>query len=135
MGVLKNLEAEFDSEIVDEFVDHYEMMADVMEMLVLSLSRPDQVADSVEQLFRIMHNIKSASGFLQIIVMNKLSTFVENHLEILRAEPKSLSEESVSWFLRINDQYQVWLEDIQHDRSDWTRLDREILNVPSELEK
>jgi len=40
MGVKSYLDANFDFEIVDEFLDHYSMMVDSMEMMIIDLSKP-----------------------------------------------------------------------------------------------
>ena len=39
MGIRSDLDANFDFEIVDEFFDHYSMMIDSMEVMILDLSK------------------------------------------------------------------------------------------------
>ena len=41
MGAKSDLEANFDFDIVDEFLDHYTLMVDSMELLILDLTKPD----------------------------------------------------------------------------------------------
>ena len=66
MGIRSVLEANFDFEIIDEFLDHYAMMTEIMEPLMVDLGNAERHHRSIEELFRIFHNIKSASGYLQI---------------------------------------------------------------------
>jgi len=40
MGVRSDLEASFDFDIVDEFFDHYTMMVESMEVMIIDLSKP-----------------------------------------------------------------------------------------------
>jgi len=61
MGLLKSLEIDYSYDIAEEFLSHYALMCDLMEPLIISLSRPDRYAGSINELFRIFHNIKSYS--------------------------------------------------------------------------
>ncbi|OHE15413.1 MAG: chemotaxis protein CheA, partial [Sulfurimonas sp. RIFOXYB2_FULL_37_5] len=91
MGVKSDLYANFDFEIVDEFLDHYSMMVESMDIMILDLSKPDMYNQSINELFRVFHNIKSASGYLNITKMAKLSAFVEDILEQIRTNHTSVN--------------------------------------------
>ena len=95
MGIRSDLDANFDYEIVDEFLDHYSMMVDSMEVMIIDLSKPNMYKRSTDELFRVFHNIKSASGYLKIVPMNKLASFVEDALEELRKRNTPVSKETV----------------------------------------
>jgi len=133
MGVRSELDANFDFEIVDEFLDHFTMMVESMEVMITDLEKPSKYKRSVDELFRVFHNIKSASGYLKIIPMSKLSAFVEDALEELRGTEELASGEVVSWLLAISDMYAQWLEDLRAD-SDLTHIKFELLKLPP-LEK
>ncbi len=129
MGVRRNLEENFDFEIIDEFLDHYAMMIDVMEMLIVDLQSPERYSRSVDELFRIFHNIKSASGFLQLEPMNRLSTFVEDVLEQMRNIDGPANDEVINWFLEINDFYLRWQDDLKLD-NELTKIRFSLLKSP-----
>ncbi|OIP53955.1 MAG: chemotaxis protein CheA [Helicobacteraceae bacterium CG2_30_36_10] len=133
MGVRSDLEANFDFDLIDEFLDHYSMMVESMEIMVLDLAKPNEYERSVNELFRVFHNIKSASGFLKILPMAKLSTFVENELEELRAKNKPISEETITWLLEISDMYSQWQEDLRLD-NELSKIKYSLLKIP-DLEK
>ena len=116
MGIRSELEASFDFEIIDEFLDHFSLMVDSMEIMILDLNKEDMYKRSVSELFRVFHNIKSASGYLQIESMNKLASFVEDALEILRARDTRVSQEIIDWLLEINDMFSTWYDDLRQDR-------------------
>ena len=101
MGIRSDLDSNFDYEIVDEFLDHYSIMVDCMEVMIIDLSKPNMFEQSINELFRVFHNIKSASGFLKIEPMAKLSTFVEDALEQLRTYPGPANDEVINWLLEI----------------------------------
>ncbi|MEA3523742.1 MAG: Hpt domain-containing protein [Campylobacterota bacterium] len=129
MGVRRDLEENFDFEIIDEFLDHYAMMIDVMEMLIMDLQSADRYKRSVDELFRIFHNIKSASGFLQLEPMTRLSTFVEDILEEMRLLDTPVNDEVINWMLEINDFYMTWQDDLKFDNQ-LTKINFSLLKSP-----
>ncbi len=133
MGLRSDLDANFDFEIVDEFLDHYSIMVDSMEVMILDLSKPNMYERSVNELFRVFHNIKSASGFLQIQPMTKLAAFVEDALEELRKTDKPVNEETISWLLNISDMFASWQDDLRLD-NEITHIKFSLLKLP-DLEK
>ena len=133
MGVRSDLESNFDYEVVDEFLDHYSIMVDSMEVMIIDLSKPNMFDQSINELFRVFHNIKSASGFLQIEQMSKLSAFVEDSLEQIRTSHESVNEETVNWLLSISDMYAKWNDDLRLD-NELTHIKYSLLKLP-DLEK
>ncbi len=133
MGIRSDLDANFDFEIVDEFLDHYSIMVDSMEVMILDLSKPNMYERSVNELFRVFHNIKSASGFLQIQPMTKLAGFVEDALEELRSTNKPVNDETISWLLNISDMFASWQDDLRLD-NELTHIKFSLLKLP-DLEK
>jgi len=133
MGVRSDLDANFDFEIVDEFLDHYSMMVDSMEVMIIDLSKPNMYKRSTDELFRVFHNIKSASGYLKIVPMNKLASFVEDALEELRKRDTPISKETVDWLLEISDMFAAWHDDLKLD-NELTHVKFSLLKLP-DLEK
>ncbi|QFR48537.1 chemotaxis protein CheA [Sulfurimonas lithotrophica] len=129
MGIRSHLDSNFDYEVVDEFYDHYTMMVESMEVMIIDLSKPNTYKRSIDELFRVFHNIKSASGFLEIEPMRRLSTFVEEVLEELRQKDKPISEETLNWLLQISDIFADWQEDIKND-NELTRVKYSLLKIP-----
>ena len=133
MGIRSDLDTSFDFEIVDEFLDHYSMMVESMEVMIIDLSKPNMYKRSVDELFRVFHNIKSASGYLKIVPMQRLSTLVEDELEELRVLEKPISEETVDWLLRISDMFAQWKDDFKLDNP-LSKINYSLLKIP-DLEK
>lgn len=129
MGIRRELEENFDFEVVDEFLDHYAMMIEVMEGLIIDLGSEQRYNRSLEELFRIFHNIKSASGFLQMEPMIRLSTFVEDALEQLRSYPGPANDDVVSWLLQINDIFLQWQDDFKLD-AEMTKIQFSLIKLP-----
>jgi chemotaxis protein histidine kinase CheA len=133
MGVRSDLDANFDFEIVDEFLDHYAMMVESMEVMILDLNKPNSYQRSVNELFRVFHNIKSASAFLKIIPMSRLAAFVEDELEILRNTETPINEETITWLLNISDMFAAWQDDLKLDNK-LSKINYSLLKIP-DMEK
>jgi two-component system chemotaxis sensor kinase CheA len=133
MGIKSDLEANFDFEIVDEFLDHYTMMVESMEIMILDLQKPNMYERSVNELFRVFHNIKSASAYLKIVTMNKLAAFVEDELEVLRNKKPPISQETIDWLLNISDMFAMWQDDLKMDNK-LSKIKYSLLKIP-DLEK
>jgi two-component system chemotaxis sensor kinase CheA len=133
MGVRSDLDSNFDYEIVDEFLDHYSMMVEYMEVMILDLKKPNMFEQSINELFRVFHNIKSASSFLKITQMSRLAAFVEEALEQIRMKHESVNEETINWLLEISDMFAAWKDDLKLD-NELTRIKYSLLKLP-DLEK
>lgn len=129
MGIRSDLDSSFDYEIVDEFLDHYSIMVDSMEVMILDLAKPQMYQQSINELFRVFHNIKSASGFLKIAPMAKLATFVEETLQEARLNHTKVNEETLNWLLEISDMFATWKEDLKSDRP-LTHIKYSLLKLP-----
>jgi len=105
------------------------MMVESMEVMIIDLSKPVGYKRSVDELFRVFHNIKSASGYLKIEPMNRLSTFVEEVLEELRQKDKPISENTVNWLLEISDIFARWKDDLSQDNQ-LSKVRYSLLKIP-----
>ena len=130
MGIYSDLERDFDFDIVDEFFSHYSIMCESAESLVMNLRDESSYKDSLEQLFRIFHNIKSATGYLQITVINNIVSLVEEFLDDCREQKGPANEEFIAWFFVVIDQLIVFKEDLEKDRDHLSPINKEILKLP-----
>ncbi len=133
MGIRSDLEANFDFEIIDEFLDHYAMMVEIMEPLIIDLGIAERSHRSIEELFRIFHNIKSASGYLQMEPVVRLATFVEDALEQLRTRDTVVNDETVTWLISVADMFMQWQEDFKMD-NELSKIHFSLLILP-DMEK
>ncbi|MEA2099867.1 MAG: Hpt domain-containing protein [Campylobacterota bacterium] len=129
MGIRSHIEENYDFDIVDEFLDHYNLMSESMETIVINISDEDMRERSIDELFRIIHNIKSASAYLEIISMNRLAALVEDELEDLRNLHKPVSQEAIDWLIRISDMFATWNDDLKQD-NELSRVTYSLLKLP-----
>lgn len=134
MGITDQAHKDFDFEIVDEFLDHFEVMKDAMQPAILALETLSEYPRKIDELFRIFHNLKSASAFLRFDAMHRLSGFVENSLDYARQEAGPASEKYIDWLLKVADQYDLWFVDIVNNRDRFTALNFQIFDTPHFVE-
>ncbi|QKG29779.1 MULTISPECIES: phosphorelay protein [unclassified Campylobacter] len=134
MGILKNLEIDYSYDIVEEFLTHYSMMCELMEPLIIDLAREDRYKSSIEELFRIFHNIKSATSFMKIDPILKLTTLSEEICSEARDLRGPANDEFVDWLLVVSDQFSKYREDIEVDAEFFSVLNPMIVKIPSRLD-
>ncbi|MCH9813628.1 MAG: Hpt domain-containing protein [Epsilonproteobacteria bacterium] len=131
MGIFANLEKEFDYAIVEEFFSHYSFMLDALERLIIGLEHKEQYKSNINEIFRIFHNIKSATGYLKLEPINKLVTLGEEVLEECRHLDGRASDTLINWLLRLSDQLQRYKKDLENDSSELSQTDHNIIKVPT----
>jgi len=131
MGVFARIEAEFEYEIVEEFFSHFSFMTERMENLIIGLKDESKYKNNINELFRIFHNIKSATGYLKIEPINKLVTLAEEILEECRLVDGKGSEMLINWLILVSDQLRQYKEDLESDRETFSTLNHLIIKVPT----
>ncbi len=135
MGIRTKLFDEYDYDIVEDFILHYSVMTYQMENLIIYLSKADQYKDNIGELFRIVHNIKSAALFLKIEPISKLAILTEEVLEGARELNGPANDDFIDWLLSVKDQFSKYNADIENDNDDFSELDSNIIKIPTNIEK
>ena len=126
MGVQDYLYNEFDSEIVEEFLMMLDIMEDNLDLVIEGLYTDYE--NNINELFRMFHNLKSATGFLKLDRINKFSHFVENILERARKKSKP-SENLINWLFDVADQFHTWYKNINKNE-ELAPLNPKVLKIP-----
>ena len=121
----KVLEENFDYEILDEFMDHFAMAAESIEILTINLEKAEYYKRNIDELFRIFHNIKSATAYLKINIINDFAIEVEDLLDKMRDQEGPAKAEIVDWLLLCDDQMNEWNINL--------RLDEELVPLKDAL--
>jgi len=135
MGLFRQLEVDFDLEIVEDFISHYAIMCENMEPLIIGLGDADLYEDNVGELFRIFHNLKSAAGFLKLEPLMKLSTLCEDVAEEARILKGPATDDFIDWLLLISDQFEKYRINIENDDAHFGVFEPLIIKIPIHLEK
>ena len=135
MGIKQDLLDNYDFDIVDEFIVHYSIMTYQMENLIIYSSKKDEYKNNIEELFRIAHNIKSATGFLKLEPILKLAILLEEVLEEARELQGPANDDFIDWLLAVKDQFERYKVDLENDAEEFSELDPNIIKIPTNLEK
>ncbi len=135
MGLLSQLEVDYDLDIVEDFISHYGVMCEIMEPLIIGLGNKDEYENNIRELFRIFHNLKSAAGFLKLDPIIKLATLSEDIAEEARIIEGPATDEFIDWLLLVSDQFAKYKEDIENDAEHFTVLNPLIIKVPIHLQR
>lgn len=135
LGLLGQLELEFDFDIVDDFMTHFNIFCDSLEPVIIALEDEVKYSEKINELFRMFHNMKSASGFLKINQFVNICKIVEDVLEEARAMSGPASDELIDWLLLITDQFIIYKIDFNENNSYLSALNPKIIKIPERLNK
>jgi len=130
LGILDKLEVDFEYDLIDEFVGHFGFMCDSLEELCLGLEKPEKYENDVQELFRIFHNIKSATSYFKLEPMIKLATLVEDILEEARVKKGPATQEFIDWLLVVSDQLGKWRADLEQNKEQLTPFNHMLVRIP-----
>lgn len=134
MGMLKTIEIDFPSDLVEDFLSHYGLMCELMEPLIIQLEKKELYIDSVNELFRIFHNIKSSASYMKLNTISKLATMCEDVMEEARILKGPANSEFTDWLLIASDQFAAFLDDINTDKEYFSILNPKIIAIPTKLD-
>ncbi len=105
-----------DDELLADFmVEANEHLADIEnQFLAIESSGADVDVDLVNEVFRGVHSIKGAAGFLGMKVVNDLAHSLENILNMMRNLELTPTSEIIDTMLKAADQLQGLIDDIQN---------------------
>ncbi|MBT0879247.1 MULTISPECIES: Hpt domain-containing protein [unclassified Campylobacter] len=135
LGLLGQLELEFDFDIVDDFMTHFNIFCDSLEPVIIALEDEDKYKNKVNELFRMFHNMKSASGFLKINQFVNICKIVEDVLDEARDMRGPASDELVDWLLFVTDQFMIYKRDFNDNNPYLSALNPKIIHLPQRLNK
>lgn len=103
-----------DQEILDEFVvESLEHLADIeSQLLTIEAAGADVDVDLVNTVFRGVHSIKGAAGFLGLPRINELAHCLENVLNLMREEKLTPTSTIVDGLLSASDTLQAMVADV-----------------------
>jgi chemotaxis protein histidine kinase CheA len=122
VGVKDYLYSEFDSEIVDEFLSFLDVIEDNLDILLEELENNPEV---VNDLFRMFHNLKSATAFLKLTRISNYAHLIEDILDKVRGKDK-IPKEVIDWLYDATAQIHKWYEEIDKNK-ELSKADMSIL--------
>jgi chemotaxis protein histidine kinase CheA len=122
MGVKDYLYSEFDSAIVDEFLMLLDTIEDNLDLLLEELENNPEV---VNELFRMFHNLKSATAYLKLTRISNYAHLIEDILDKVRGKDK-IPKDVIDWLFDATAQIHKWYEEIDKNK-ELSKADMSIL--------
>jgi two-component system chemotaxis sensor kinase CheA len=130
MGVQTYIRSEFDDEIVEEFLMLLDMIEDNIDLVIEALKSSPEV---IHDLFRMFHNLKSATGFLKLRRIHNFAHFVESALEEYR-NGREIDDDIIDWLFKVANQFHTWYQNIDNDE-DLAPIDPDIIKSYAKIVK
>lgn len=102
-------------EILEAFLGDARDLLEQISTLSLTLERNTQDKETINGLFRAVHNLKGASGFLDAQPLTEAVHAAEDLLGAVRDGEHALSANDMDLLLETMDQVSTWLDEIEQD--------------------
>lgn len=118
----------FDFEIFEMFKDQCYAQLPTMEAKILGLNNKEGYADRVNDLFRMFHNYKSTSEYLGLDTIATVVGKTEDVLGGLRNLEQLNDDGIVEWLLKIKDQFETWVDEMDLGVQSFSQCDPKLLD-------
>lgn len=138
MGLLTELEAKYDFDVIDDFMTHFGVMSLSLDPLIVGLSNSQKFEQSVSEILRIFTNLRSASNFLKLEPIARLMGLCLNLCESLNESKKpgcTASDELIDWLLLAADQIEIYRKNLENDDVYFGIINPNLIKTPMELIK
>lgn len=133
MGLINTLEENYDIELIEEFVEHIGFMCASLDILILGLEREEHYEANIQELFRVFHNIKSASLYFKLTTMAKLSELIEDVLEEARQDKGVATQDFIDWMLLVSDQFNKWKNNLELNMEELSPYNPKLIRIPKNI--
>ena len=123
------MEEEYDWDIYEIFKEQLDIQLPQIEAHILALSSEEDLAESLDELFRFFHTYKASSAYLELTPLHKLVSKAETVLGSLREEKKLVSESIIEWLLKVNDQMYRYSDEMEKKETLLSPIPSEILSA------
>ncbi|MBW2154873.1 MAG: Hpt domain-containing protein [Deltaproteobacteria bacterium] len=109
---MTEIPSEFDTSIILEFIAESLEHLEGIDQQLMEYEKNPENTELINSIFRAIHSIKGASGFLQFDDINQLSHRMETLLDQLRKKERDLSQETMDLLLQCCDMLKLLVEEI-----------------------
>ncbi|MDX1950453.1 MAG: hybrid sensor histidine kinase/response regulator [Rickettsiales bacterium] len=102
-------------DLLQEFLEETNEALQKLELQFIELEKTGGDADSVNNIFRVMHTIKGTSGFLAFKKLEKVAHSAENIMDKVRSNKLSVNQTLISLVLEAGDAVKSIVENLGND--------------------
>ncbi|MCX2683256.1 histidine phosphotransferase [Campylobacter sp. MIT 21-1685] len=132
MGILTQLECEYDIDDVEKFLEFFRKMCDSFEPLIIKLgANALKYKEAVNELENLIHNTAWAARRLHLNEITDFCVFCEEMMIQAKRFEGPASEEFTDWMLLVSDQFEKYCRSYENDSSVLAAFNPLIVNVPN----
>lgn len=115
------------NDMISEFLVECSENLEEFEVNLLELEKTPEKAELVDSMFRMVHSIKGASGFLAFSNLETLTHKAENVLGLIRDDKGSVSSDLISTFLEVCDAVKDMFQSIEDQGNDGDKSHEDLI--------
>jgi len=119
---------DIDQDLFDMFKRQYDKQLLTIQDSIDDLKSIETYETSVNSLFRVFHNYKSSTSYMELETIKELVVAVENTLESIRRDKGPAQSDIIEWLYKVNDQLIIWQEEMQENKQTFSKVAEGILH-------
>jgi len=131
MGILRNLELEFEIDEIEQFLHFFRILCDKFEPLIIKLSNPQKYKETLNELETLVHNTTWAAKRLKLEEVGDFCVFCEEMITQAKRFEGPASEEFTDWLLILGEQFEKYCLSYENDSDVLAVFNPLIVNVPN----
>ncbi|MCR6570914.1 histidine phosphotransferase [Campylobacter insulaenigrae] len=134
MGILEQLERDYELEEIERFLYFFRSLCDILEPLIVKLSSSsEKYKEALRDLEQNIHNVVWAAKRLNLEELVNFGTFCEEITKQALKFEGPASEEFTDWMLLISDQFEKYCCSYENDDAVLAIFNPLIANVPDKI--
>lgn len=136
MGILQNLEQDFEHDDIEKFLQFFRTMCDQFEPLIIKLaSDTDKYKQAINELEILAHNTAWASRRLELVEVTDLCVFCEELMNQAKHFTGPASDEFTDWLLLLSDQFEKYCRSYENDDAVLAVFNPTLVKMPNSISK
>ncbi len=131
MGILEQLELEYELDEVEKFLHFFRILCDEFEPLIIELSSKDKYKSALEKIEQLAHNTAWAARRLSLAEVTDFCVFCEEMMNEAKKFEGPASDEFIDWMLLVGEQFENYCKSYEENASNLALFNPLIVNVPN----
>ena len=132
MGILTQLESDYENDDIEKFLHFFRTMCDNFEPLIIKLGSDSlKYKEAIKELENLAHNTAWAARRLDLNEITDFCVFCEEMMIQANRFEGPASEEFTDWMLLVSDQFEKYCRCYENDSSVLAAFNPLIVNVPN----
>ena len=134
MGLLKNLELDFDTDDIERFLHFFRIMSDSLEPLIIKLES-DKYKEALKEIQTLAHNTAWAARRLNLDEIVDFCVFCEDIMQQALRFDGPASAEFIDWLLLLSEQCEKYCKSYEQDLDILAFFNPLLVKLPDKLSR